>query len=234
MPQPALARASSSSSADAISAYLATAIARLDKTIASTSLPEPQVADPDRAARLLGPLTETLAGLAMGTVVSAVSAMVRQTFGAEMTARVVSALAKQVASYEPRKLPPIAVLEDEPAHTLGAELARRLRTRIAMDVADTRRMVAVVADVLASGDSIEARAFERLLEKAAGDTMGSEKFSRDLARGWDAWCAIVTGALLAGQTALWTLWTKRVTNEQEVLTPSTAEVVSAGFIARIG
>jgi hypothetical protein len=228
----ALARPSLQPS-DAIATYLAAALRRLDQTIASTSFPEPkgQLA---RGARLLGPLTETLAGLAMGTVVSAVSAIVRQSFGAEMTARVATALAKQVALYEPRKPSPLAILEDEPAHTFGAELARRLRMRIASDAGDTRRLLLIVADILASGESFEAHAFERMLAKANADSLGNEKFSRDLARGWAAWCAAVTNTQAVGQTALWTLWTKRVNNEQEVLTPSTAEVAAAGFIARIG
>lgn len=225
--------AAPTSTTDALASYLTSALGRIDRAIGAASFSVPADLDADRAARMIAPLAETLAGLAMGTIVSAVSSAVRKSLGAETTQQVAAALATQVARYEPRRLPALAVLDDTPSRSFGEELAKRLRARIALEIAETRRMLAVVADIVASGGPIEVRALNRMLEACAADPLVADKFTRDLERGWAAWCAVLTNAR-PEQSALWTLWSRRVRGEQEVLTPTTAEVMAAGFIARIG
>jgi hypothetical protein len=226
--------ASSSSSTEAIRAYLASAISRIDKAIGSAAFVEPRSGDVDRAARIISPLVETLAALAMGTIVGGVAHAVRRALGGEVTAKVAAMLAAQVGRYEPRPIPALAVLDESPSRSFGEELAKRLRMRVAMIAGDTRVMLISIAELVAQSGDVEAHAFERVIATCAADSMIDDKFARDLQRGWAAWTAVVTSGAVEEPSALWKLWAQRVRGEREAVTPSTAEVVAAGFIARIG
>lgn len=222
------------SPADALRAYLASALSRIDRAIGIADLAEPKRPDMDRAARLLVPLAETLAGLAIGTIVGGVAHASRRALGGEVTAAISALLARHAATYEPRPIPAMSVFDDTPSRSFREELAKRLRMRIAMLSGDARSMLMSIGDIVAESGSIETHAFERVLATCATESMLDDKFVRDLQRGWTAWTAVIANADLEGPTALWRLWTQRVRGEREVLTPSTAEVVAAGFIARIG
>jgi hypothetical protein len=236
-PATLLANASSSvtstSTAAAISAYLASAISRIDRVIGSAPLVEPK-GDLDRAARSMSPLVETLAGLAIGTIVGGVAQAVRRSHGPQVTAKIAAMLATQVASYEPRPIPALAILDESPSRSFREELAKRLRARIAMLAGDTRAMLMSIAQIVVTSGPDEAIDFERVLARCAADSMIDDKYARDLQRGWDAWTTVVGSTTAREQTPLWRLWSQRVRGERHVLTPSAAEVVAAGFIARIG
>jgi hypothetical protein len=237
-PATLLANASSSvtsaSTIASISAYLSSAISRVDRVIGNAPLIEPKDGDVDRAARTMSPLVETLAGLAIGTIVGGVAHAVRRSHGAHVTAKIAAMLATQVATYEPRPIPALAILDESPSRSFREELAKRLRTRIAMIAADARGMLMSIAQIVVTSGPDQAIDFEHLLAACAADQIIDEKYARDLGRGWDAWTAVVANATPREQTPLWRLWSSRVRGERQVLTPSTAEVVAAGFIARIG
>jgi hypothetical protein len=221
----------SSSTAASISAYLASAISRIDRVIGSAPLVEPK-GDPDRAARSMSPLVETLAGIAIGTIVGGVAQAVRRSHGPHVTAKIAAMLATQVATYEPRPIPALAILDESPSRWFREELAKRLRARISMLAGDVRAMLMSIAQIVVTSGPDEAIDFERVLANA--DSLIDEKYARDLQRGWDAWTAVVASTTVREQTPLWRLWSQRVRGERHVLTPSAAEVVAAGFIARIG
>lgn len=220
--------------AHAAHAYLASAHSRIDRVIGAASLAEPRFADLDRAARLVTPLVETLAALAMGTIVGGVARAVRRALGDEVTARVATMLARHVATYAPRPVSVLAILDESPARSFSGELARRLRQRIASIAPDTRALLLSIADIVAAGTPEDVHAFERVLAASATDSLLDDKYARDLARGWAAWIAVAGGPPVAEPTPLWRLWMQRARGEREVLTPSPVEIVAAGFIARIG
>ncbi len=217
----------------AIRAYLTSALSRIDKAIGTAAFVDPR-GDLDRGARAMSPLVETLAALAMGTIVGGVAHAVRRSLGAEVTAKIAAMLAKQVATYEPRPIPALALFDESPSRSFGEELAKRLRSRIAMVIGDAHAMLMSIADLVAQSGPIETHAFERVIAACTADSILDDKYARDLQRGWAAWTAVVTNGALDQPTALWRLWMRRVRGEREMLTPSTAEVVAAGFIAQIG
>ncbi|MFN0247253.1 MAG: hypothetical protein ACKV2T_10230 [Kofleriaceae bacterium] len=223
----------SDSTITAIRRYLASAISRIDRVIGAAALVHPK-GDFDRAARAMSPLVETLAGLAIGTIVGGVAQAVRRSHGPQVTAKIAAMLAAQVASYEPHPIPAIAILDESPARSFRDELAKRLRARIAMLAGDARGMLVSIAQIVVASGPDRALDFERVLGTCAVDSILDEKYARDLQRGWDAWDAVVGNTTAREQTPLWRLWSQRVRGERHVLTPSAAEVVVAGFIARIG
>lgn len=236
-PATLLANASASITSDStvasISAYLASAISRIDRVIGHTALVEPN-GDLDRAARAMSPLVETLAGLAIGTIVGGVARAVRRSHGPQVTATIAAMLATQVATYRPRPIPALAILDESPSRSFREELAKRLRARIVMVAGDARGLLMSIAQIVVTSGPDQALDFEHVLATCTADQLIDEKYARDLQRGWDAWTAVVSSVAACDQTPLWRLWSQRVRGERDVLTPSTAEVVAAGFIARVG
>src|SRR5688500_11472940 len=82
----------------AIDVYLSAISERFDRAVADLDLAEPTARNLDLAGRTIDRLIETLAGLAIGSVVGAVIAGVRRSFGAEVRARVEGAAARAIGS----------------------------------------------------------------------------------------------------------------------------------------
>ena len=237
MPQPASAVFALPAPAlpAAIDRYLAGCATQLDRTIAAAALGEPSHRDPDRAARLLEPLLETLAGLALGQVIGLAAAGVRRTFGAAVHARVEVAIAHALGAVAP-PAPPLFALDAAPCRSFATELGHRLRRRVALVPREAGAALHAIATALGDDDP-QLAVLGRLLGVLTEDPLLADRYAAQLATGWRTYVALVEGtprARTAPSAPIWDRWARQLTGERAPIMASQAEVVAAGFIVRIG
>lgn len=229
-----VARIASISLDQTIDHFLSTSFAQLDRVVATATLPEPDTRDPDLALRILDPLLEALAGLAIGSVLGAAIAGVRRSFGTSIRTRVDRSVARVVGSIAPPANPPLYLVDPAPHQAFGRELHQRLRGRIAIAPRDGRIVLAAIAREIEDAEPGELRTFERMLALLADDPIVADRYAVQLATGWRCYTAIVTGKPVVGADAMWARWTSRLLGERVVTEPTATQLAAAGFIARIG
>lgn len=215
----------------AIDLYLAAIFERFDRAVANLYVAEPSARDLDLAGRTIDRLIETLAGLAIGSVVGAVIAGVRRSFGADVRARVERAAARTIGSIGSPAIPPLHGLDAAPVRSLAIEVVERLRRRNALVVRDARVLVVAIAGVI---DADERRAFDRMLGVIADDATIAERYAARVTAGWEAATAIIEARVVEASASLWGQWAARLAARKTVSAPTQEQLVAAGFMMRIG
>ena len=213
----------------AIDHYLSATSARIDRAVAELVLAEPTARDLDLAARTIDRLIETLAGLAIGSVVGAVLAGVRRSFGAEVRAKVERAAARAINTIGSPEISPLHGIDAAPVRSLAIEVQQRLRRRNALTVHDTRVLL------LAIGAAIDERhVFDRVLGVIADDPTIAEGYAAQVAAGWVAAGAVIESRVVEASAAVWAQWAERLVGRRAAAEPTQNELAAAGFVMRIG
>lgn len=190
--------------------YLSATTASLDRAVADLVLSEPTVRDPAHATRVIERLLETLAGLAIGSLVGAVIAGVARTLGVDVAPAVDRALAPTARAPAPR-------LDDEaPPRSLGGELKHQLRRRIAIDARETGVVLGRIDRMIAPGDRAT---FGRMVGLLANDDLVAERFAHQLRAGWRCAVAVIEGRTVPAMTPIWQQWAARLAGARPVITP---------------
>lgn len=223
--------------ATAIDDYLATSCGGLDRAVVVAELPAVKVRDPERAARTIDQLCETLAGLAIGTVIGAVAAGVRRGFGPELGARVTSAIGRAAEGLTRQAPARVFALDDAPVRSFADEVKRRVRRRIALAPGHARPMLDAAAQEITTREASELRAFVRMLALTAEDPVLAERYAAQLAAGWRCARAVIEGSPPAMDLdGAWPQWLRRARGlRAEAPAPLTsAQLAEHGFVMRIG
>lgn len=208
--------------------YLVQTAGRFDHTAASLLLAEPVTRDVDLAGRTLDRLLETLAGLAIGSLLGAVIAGVRRGFGHEARSRVDVAVTRTIGRIAPPAVQ-LHALDDAPVRSLATELQQRLRRRILFAARDARVMLVAIAEAVG-----EPHAMRRILAILADDVLIAERFGGLVTAGWQCATAVIEGRAQEATAAVWRQWAQRISNVRELVPPTRMELAAAGFIAQIG
>lgn len=211
--------------------YLMATAGRLDRAVADLFLTEPVTCDVDLAARTIDRLIETLAGLAIGSVVGAVLAGVRRSFGAEVIARVERAAARAIGAIGSPEISPLHGLDAAPVRSLAIETQQRLRRRNALSARDTRAMVGAIAGAF---EASERRVFDHMLGVIAGDSTVGDRYTELVASGWVAATAVIEGRVVEASAAVWSQWAARIAGRRAAPEPTQQQLAAAGFVMRIG
>lgn len=211
--------------------YLAATSSRLDGAVSSLVLIEPVTFDVDLAARTIDRLIETLAGLAIGSVVGAVLAGVRRSFGAEIIARVERAAARAIGAIRSPDVSPLHGIDAAPVRALAIETQQRLRRRNALSAHDARVMISAIADAL---DASERRVFDHMLGVIADDPVLDDRYSELVASGWVAATAVIEGRVVEASATVWSQWAARISGRRAAPVPTQQQLAAAGFVMRIG
>jgi hypothetical protein len=213
----------------AIDLYLSATTSRIDRAVADLVLAEPTARDLDLAARTIDRLIETLAGLAIGSVVGAALAGVRRSFGAEVRGKVDRAAARAINSIGSPEISPLHGIDAAPVRSLAIEVQQRLRRRNAFTVRDTRVLL------LAIGAAIDERpVFDRVLGVIADDPTIAERYAVLVAAGWQCATAVIEGRVVEASAAVWGQWAARIGGRAPAKEPTQEQLVAAGFVMRIG
>jgi hypothetical protein len=220
----------------AIHAYVAAACGHLDRVIAGTPLTEPVVRDYDPVAHTLDRLIETLAGLALGSVVGEVVSGLRRGIDVATFSRVERTMLRVLADVRPRAAAPVYGLDHTPVRTLVFELQHRLRRRLALASGDARALVALIASAVIDAAPEQASAVVQVLARASADSIIAERYRARLEAGWRCATAIIEGKPDAiGDDRMWRLWMARVGGVHELAAPlSPVDLAAEGYVMRIG
>ena len=214
-----------------IDRYLSATSSHLDRAVTDLVLIEPVTCDVDLAARTIDRLIETLAGLAIGSVVGAVLAGVRRSFGAAVIARVERAAARSIGAIGSPEVSPLHGLDAAPVRSLALETQQRLRRRNAFSARDVRVMIEAIACVL---DDAERRVLDHMLSVIADDPTLSERYTELVASGWVAATAVIEGRIVEASAAVWSQWAARIAGRRPVPAPTQQQLAAAGFVMQIG
>ena len=190
----------------AIDHYVASNLARLDRTIGGLELATPRIRDRDEAERVIERLVETLVGLAIGSVIGAVIVGVRRTFGIDAVVRCLPG---------PRRV-----------DADGGGLQRRLRGRLAVAGRDVRAMLITIEQQIAE---VDRGAFARMVRLLAEDELVAERFGHQLRAGWRCASAAIERRTIPAVDTLWQRWVKRLDSERPAVPPK----LSADVMVRI-
>ena len=220
----------------AIHAYVVAMCGHLDRVVVGTPLTEPVVRDYDPVAYTVDRLIETLAGLALGSVVSGVVNGLRRGIDAAAFRRVERTMLRALADFRPRAVAPVYGLDHTPVRTLVFELQHRLRRRIALAHGDARALVASIAKVVTDAAPEQVPVVIHVLAQASADSIVAERYQARLEAGWRRASAIIEGKPDAiGDDGMWRLWAARVAGVHEVAeTLSPVELAAEGYVMRIG
>ena len=209
--------------------YLSTTATRIDRAVGDLILAEPTARDLDLAGRTLDRLIETLAGLAIGSVVGAVLAGVRRSFGAEVRGRVERAAARAIGTIGSPAIAPLHGIDAAPVRSLAIEVQQRLRRRNSIAVRDARVLVDAVA-----GAVDERRAFDRMLGLIADDATIAERYAAQVAAGWECATGVIEGRVVEASAAVWGQWAARLAGRRAAHEPTHVQLAAEGFVMRIG
>jgi len=212
----------------AIDRYLISTTGRFDRVVAELVLVEPTTCDIDLAGRTLDRMIETVAGLAIGSLVGAVIAGVRRGFDAEVRARVELAVARTIGKIAPPALQ-LHGLDVAPVRSLALEVQQRVRRRISVAARDARVLLTAIA---AAVD--EPRVFVRLVGLLADDVVISERYGELVAAGWQCAVAVIERRAAEATATVWRQWAQRINGVRELVPPTRRELAAAGFILQIG
>ncbi len=212
-----------------IDRYVVNTLDQLDRAIADLVLTAPITRDVDLAARTIDRLIETLAGLAIGSVVGAVLAGVRRTFDREVRARVERATAHSIRDLGSPAIAPLHGLDAALVRSLGFESRQRLRRRNALAGSDVRRVIGAIATVID-----ERHAFERMLGVIAVDSTLAYRYTELAVEGWSAATAVIEGRIGEASAAVWGQWAARMAGRRTEELPTQQQLAAAGFVMRIG
>jgi len=205
----------------AVDVYVIATLGGLDRRVAELVLPEPKVRDELHAARVIACALETLAGLAIGSTVGAVTDAVRRTLG------MIPVVATEVA---PPPRTPHWMDEDRMKPSV-AGLKHELRRRIGLGHRDATAMIAPIETQIAPGDR---PAFARMLGLLARDELVAERFAPQVQAGWRCAVAAIEGRTIPAIDPLWQRWARRFRGDRPVVTPTSSELAVAGVIMQIG
>ncbi len=214
-----------------IEQYLMATSSHLDRAVADLVLTEPLTYDVDLAARTIDRLIETLAGLAIGSVVGAVLAGVRRSFGAAVIARVERAAARWIGAIGSPEVSPLHGLDAAPVRSLALETQQRLRRRNAFSARDVRVMIEAIASVFAPS---ELRVFHHMLGVIADDPTLGERYTELVASGWVAATAVIEDRTVEASATVWSQWAARIAGRRAAPVPTPQQLAAAGFVMQIG
>lgn len=213
----------------AIDHYLSATSARIDRAVADLVLAEPTAPDLDLAARTIDRLIETLAGLAIGSVVGAVLAGVRRSFGPDVRKQVERVAARAINSIGSPEISPLHGLDAAPVRSLAIEVQQRLRRRNALTVRDTRVLLVAISAAIHEG-----HVFDRILGVIAEDATIAERYAALVAAGWECATAVIEARVVEASAAVWGLWAARIGGRPPTQEPTQEQLAAAGFVMRIG
>lgn len=188
--------------------------------------------DPARAARLLGVLVETLAGVAVGLAVGRVATAVGRGLPGVPRDAVIRQVARSAArDGRLRPLPRLA--PDLERRSPVDELGVRMKSRLGREIAGSCALVSEIRDTIARASAELTGDFDALLERLATDELAAFRFGEHLDVGWYAYRAALSGAAL-GEPAIgsnhthatWTMWRAYATGA--------TMTEPAGYILRVG
>lgn len=211
--------------------YLSAISTRLDRAVADLVLAEPTARDLHLACRTIDRLIETLAGLAIGSVVGAVLFGVRRSFGAEVSGRAERAAAHAIGAIGSPAVSPLHGLDAAPVRSLAIETLQRLRRRNALAVRDARVLLIAITDAV---DVTERGAFDRMLAVIADDATIPDRYTIQVTAGWQAATAIIESRVVEASAAVWGQWAARLSGRKAAPVPTPDELAAAGFVMRIG
>lgn len=211
--------------------YIAATSSQLDRAVASLVLIEPTTYDLGLAGRTIDRLIETLAGLAIGSIIGAVLAGVRRSFGADVIARIERAAARSIGAIGSPDVSPLHGLDAAPVRSLALETQQRLRRRAAASARDVRVMLDAIASAF---DANERRVFEHMLGVIGGDPTLGERYTALVASGWVAATAMIEGGVVEASARVWSEWAARIAGRRAAPEPTQEQVAAAGFVMRIG
>jgi hypothetical protein len=202
-----LAAGSDAAHVDLIERTLARSLAA-----AIAPLGEPKARAPERALRLVEPLVETIAGIAIGTIVNGLAGAARRAYG-EGAARDVLVALKPLVAAAGAAPAHGRYLRDAAARPLIDDFAARLHatfTRIPLAAIVAAARAAAVRHAID-----RAPAFSIALDAVGRDDRLAHRLGDEIARGWAAYRAVIAGEPASTMSPLWIAWCRALRGEAE-------------------